>query len=106
MNWWDHPVGSKYKSTQTHAYAGAGCLPAFQTTVRWPKATVPPPATMVGGPRRRRFLGGKALSNHTNLAKMAPKPGPLQEFQGRERESAGRRRGLGRGFHAVRVSGS
>ena len=34
------------------------------------------PATMVGGPRQRRFFGGRALSNHTNLAKMAPKLGP------------------------------
>ena len=33
-------------------------------------------AAMVGGPRRRRFFWGKALSNHTTLAKMTPKPGP------------------------------
>ena len=28
---------------------------------------------MVGGPRRRRFFLGKALSNHTNLRKIWPK---------------------------------
>ena len=53
-----------------------GRLPAFQTTVRWPKATVLPPATMVGGPRRRRFFWGEALSNHRHFAQMASKPGP------------------------------
>ena len=33
-----------------------GHLSGFESSVRWPKANVRTPATMVGGPRRRRFF--------------------------------------------------
>ena len=53
-----------------------GCLSGFTTGGRRPEGVgrrLICPATMVGGPAGGENFSAKALSNHTNLAKSAPK---------------------------------
>ena len=48
----------------------SGCLPAFQTTVRWPKATVLPPATMGWrAPPEANFFRARSSATMSTLPK-------------------------------------